>query len=209
MGKNIIREIFILAIIVVLLTIIGISRSQSEECFHFKPNTPLEEVSPFIDKNACIIFDVKKEEKIIHSKVLERWMKDNLKYISEEKEYWKSPDETVEDGGGDCEDFAILVQDRLQQHNIKVKIIVIVWHTPDKPYNEAHAIGLFKDEDKDGTLNFFSNQNLYDTNQVFINNIMDKYFNNWHYFKECKPNRKCGKRIYNKNFKKGEKHGMS
>jgi len=37
------------------------------------------------------------------------WIYKNIKYENEENEFWKTPEETLDDRGGDCEDMAILL----------------------------------------------------------------------------------------------------
>lgn len=56
---------------------------------------------------------------------VERTMKESLlyKYISEKKDVWKSPDEFSNDGGGDCEDYAIWFMFRLYYRDIPLSRI--------------------------------------------------------------------------------------
>jgi len=54
------------------------------------------------------------------------------------RDHWKIPEQFVADGGGDCEDFAIIVYLILRSHGFETKIYK-AWNK-----NSAHAICWFK-----------------------------------------------------------------
>lgn len=53
------------------------------------------------------------------------WIADNYVYKDDASEYWQSPEETLERGTGDCEDWAILCVYMLNEINIKANIALI------------------------------------------------------------------------------------
>lgn len=76
---------------------------------------------------------------------LHAYCKEHLRYIPEErgKDHWQSPEETVQKGGGDCEDFALFGQ-KILQHQRKLAHVlalprhaVCVWieQRTDEKYN--------------------------------------------------------------------------
>ena len=120
---------------------------------------------------------------------LGNWLKDNFTYQAEEKgkDYWKSPQETVKDKGGDCEDFGLLVQKILKDFGYKTYLIVM--------YNDTktgHAICVF--QEYDGTYSFFDNQYYYNVEKETMQDIFDIYYKKFDRFYVCTPNKRC-KRI--------------
>jgi hypothetical protein len=116
-------------------------------------------------------------------------------YQKEKREYWKSPIETIKDRGGDCEDFAVLVQDILQKKGTEAKILGIFY----EKQKSGHAIVVWKNNK--GYLEFFSNNVYYASEFNNIFQIVDAYYpKGWQYFRVCNRFKHygiCGKRIHN------------
>jgi len=57
------------------------------------------------------------------------WVEENVKYVSdvpdEFGDYTKTPDETVNEGGGDCEDMAVLNAEFYKSHGYEVQILYV------------------------------------------------------------------------------------
>lgn len=61
------------------------------------------------------------------------WVSANIGYRPEEKDFWKFPNETIDDGFGDCEDGAILLACLILAHNKFIpyyELLVNVYETP-------------------------------------------------------------------------------
>ena len=60
------------------------------------------------------------------------WVRNHIKYASEEKDYWKFADETIRDGFGDCEDGAILLARLLLDRKFEIdstgKVRLLPYH---------------------------------------------------------------------------------
>lgn len=54
-------------------------------------------------------------ENILTVPQVNQWVNKNIEYEPEQNDYWKSPKETLLSGKGDCEDFAILKHQMLNQ----------------------------------------------------------------------------------------------
>lgn len=78
------------------------------------------------------------------------WLRDNFTYQNDLKEYWKTPEETIRDKGGDCEDFAFLVSDILTLMNIDNQVFAM-----QDIQKRGHAICIFTYNKRFG---YFSNQ---------------------------------------------------
>lgn len=85
---------------------------------------------------------------------LSQWLIKNITYELEngKEDYWKTPQETIKDKAGDCEDMAILTRYILKKKGYKVYIIAIEY----KDKSSAHAIAVIKHNDK--TYSYFDNQ---------------------------------------------------
>lgn len=104
---------------------------------------------------------------------LGRWMMYNLTYQAEGPgaDYWKSPEETLNDKGGDCEDFAILVQGVLKELGIDSQLIYVGLPTM------GHMLCFYRMDN--GKLAFFSNQYLMTTNYSSVTAVLDVWFPDW------------------------------
>lgn len=61
------------------------------------------------------------------------WVHEHISYKSEEKDFWKFPNETVADGFGDCEDGTILLASLILARNKLIpyyEVLVNVFDTP-------------------------------------------------------------------------------
>lgn len=61
---------------------------------------------------------------------LHAYLKEHLRYLPEEhgQDHWQSPEETVQKGGGDCEDFALLGQKILQHQGRPAHVLALPGH---------------------------------------------------------------------------------
>lgn len=106
---------------------------------------------------------------------IQSWLK-SFKYQEDIDGYWKSPEETVNDNGGDCEDFATLVAHILNNLNYD-NYMVAVYYTENKE-KFGHAICLF--EERDGTWSYFSNTNYIKARKEYLLKPIYLYFPNWY-----------------------------
>ena len=118
------------------------------------------------------------------------WLKNNFTYQSEEGDYWKTPEETVKDKGGDCEDTAILAEKILRDLGYKAWFIVMTNRTRGK---SSHAITILRE--KDMTYSFFSNTKYYKANAISWELMLDTYWPAYKNVYICKSKSIC-KNIY-------------
>ena len=91
---------------------------------------------------------------------------DRIKYVSDDKDYWQTPEETINRGAGDCDDFARLALDilvRIQKRN-DVRFVIYAGYNKNDKYN-AHAVCVFP---YDGKYNVFSNSQYYTHKDNYI-----------------------------------------
>lgn len=69
----------------------------------------------YIRRNWPKLETVPLPEKVLTVQAVNKWVNKEIQYKPESKDYWKSPLETLKDGFGDCEDFAILKHQMLNQ----------------------------------------------------------------------------------------------
>ena len=83
--------------------------------------------------------------KLYNPRNISNWIIKNIKYVSDSEtwnksEYWQTPMETISIGTGDCEDFAFLAQELLNQIGIESSVIGMYYYfTPG-----GHAVCVFK-----------------------------------------------------------------
>lgn len=104
---------------------------------------------------------------------LGNWLRGNFSYENEEKEYWKTPEETIGDKKGDCEDFAFLAQRVLTDLGYEAYTIMLV----DTRNNVGHAICLFKETD--GSLSIFDNYLYIPHKAKDFNSILKKDYSEY------------------------------
>ena len=103
------------------------------------------------------------------------WLVNNFTYQAEEgQDYWKKPEETVRDKGGDCEDLSFLVDNILTDLNYKTQVIAVYWE------KEAHAICIIEENNK---YSFFSNQYYFPTKYYSIKELIEKNYPTYKYYK--------------------------
>ncbi|MGM5484984.1 MAG: transglutaminase-like domain-containing protein [Nanobdellota archaeon] len=73
-------------------------------------------------------------EKVCQAKALYSFVKKNLDYIGEKDEYIKGPKETLSTGGGDCDDFSILLANLMGSIGLKTRLVFV----PNHVYIEAY-----------------------------------------------------------------------
>jgi len=72
---------------------------------------------------------------------------DKIKYVSEEKDYWETPEEVIENGECDCDGYARLAMDILEriQHRENVRFILYdgYYMKDGKKKRSGHAVAVF------------------------------------------------------------------
>lgn len=115
---------------------------------------------------------------------LHKWLQVEFTYQEDEDGYFKTPEETVKDKGGDCEDFAFLVDKILTDLGYETHARVISFSNR----NTMHAICIIK---QDGKFTYFSDNvympqkhntiaELLTNNYPYWNYSMRFYFNKTH-----------------------------
>jgi hypothetical protein len=86
------------------------------------------------------------------------------------QDHWKTPEETIRDKGGDCEDFAFLTDKVLSDNGYETYVIAIYFK------KTAHAITIIKIDNKYA---FFDN--MYYINHKFnnLNDLLNFYYSDW------------------------------
>jgi len=107
------------------------------------------------------------------SEELGRWMKAYLVYQAElnNEDVWKTPEQTITDGGGDCEDLAILAQGVLSDLQIDSQLIYVGLPTM------GHMLCFYRTSV--GRLNFFDNTSFVQTNFVTVREVLDVWYPSW------------------------------
>lgn len=119
---------------------------------------------------------------------IEKWFKKDFSYQREEGEYWKTPKETINDKGGDCEDFAFLASKILFDMDYNNHVIVVI----SKNKNVAHAICIFF---YDYRYAYFSNKELIITNETNFKDMMNKECPDWVEIRFVDQNKNIYKRL--------------
>lgn len=86
-------------------------------------------------------------EGINSPRTLSRWMINSLTYQADKVgvDYWKTPEETLIEKGGDCEDFAILAMTILKDLGYEAHLVILFPREGDS----GHAVCVFKYKGKD------------------------------------------------------------
>ena len=99
------------------------------------------------------------------------WVVTHFYYQIEGEEYWKSPQETIRDKGGDCEDFAVLFSAYLSEQNIENMIVLIQLEKQMR----GHAICVWRN--KLGYYELTSNYYWhYNTATIDLETLIKKYY---------------------------------
>lgn len=88
-------------------------------------------------------------EKLFTPQAISNWMMDNVEYkidleVHDMEEYWQTPLETLHLKTGDCEDYAFLSQELLNQIGIKAKVLIMVSMNRETGEPSGHAVCVFK-----------------------------------------------------------------
>ena len=121
---------------------------------------------------------------------LGKWLETNFTYQSEVGDYWKTPEETIRDKGGDCEDLSILAEYVLRDLKYEAWFIVMLNRTEG---DSAHAITIIKE--KNNTYSFISNTQYILSHLSSWELMLDKYWPNYKEVYICKTRTLC-KSIY-------------
>lgn len=132
-------------------------------------------------------------------RTLSAWLNKNIKYIPDKysRDEWKFPSKTVKDGGGDCDDYAILVSLILSKLGYKTSVVAI--HFLDEGKISGHAICLFQEED--GTWSVFDNQLYRRLKARHFREILKRTYPTWIEVVFVRQNGTVIKRIENEVFK--------
>ncbi|MFW6220597.1 MAG: transglutaminase-like domain-containing protein [Nanoarchaeota archaeon] len=76
------------------------------------------------------------DEKICQAKAIYYFVRDSFKYVSETDEYIQTPKEMVLSGGGDCDDFAVLLASKMLAIGIPVRFVFVPKHVYIQIYVE-------------------------------------------------------------------------
>ena len=120
---------------------------------------------------------------ITSPQTLKEWMHTNLRYIPDKNGEWKQPWETIRDGGGDCEDYAILAALFLSKLGYRTNIVGLFYQENGK--KAGHAICVF--QEKDGRWSFFSDELYVKSKAELAGDIYTKYFPKWERITYFKP----------------------
>jgi len=119
------------------------------------------------------------------------WMHENLTYQSEGlSDVWKTPQQTISDKNGDCEDMAILSQAVLADLKIESQLIYIRY----APLEFGHVICIYKTFE--GTYNIFDNQYLFKTSYTSRKEVLDNNYSKWRKSAICDKNKNCSTWTY-------------
>ena len=130
---------------------------------------------------------------------LGKWLQREFTYQSELVEYWKTPEETVRDKGGDCEDLSILTSYILNDLGYENQIIWVQGHmiiTGGKTTKVkwfSHAICIFKDEE--GFFQMFSNEWYYIHQEKSVEDLLTWQYPHWKFYRVCTPQKECSDKI--------------
>ncbi len=100
------------------------------------------------------------------------WLTSEFVYEWEMLDYWQKAEETVRLKKGDCEDFAILSQEMLDNIGVKCEIAIVKF----QDLNYAHAICIWKEK---GSYRFMSNRELVETGVDSIQDAIEKVYPDW------------------------------
>jgi hypothetical protein len=117
---------------------------------------------------------------------IEKWFIEERFTYQEEpwwQDYWKKPHETVKDKGGDCEDFAFLVDKILSDVGYETKVIAMYY----RKRRVGHAIAVIKIGNKyTWFCNMYYGRLKYDT----IRDLLNDNYPDWgHYYEITIPKR--------------------
>lgn len=113
---------------------------------------------------------------VYNPETLSKWMTANLAYQKDTRGYWKTPYETLDEGGGDCEDFARLAGTVLEKLGYKGYIVIVIFQSKVTNRRQGHAIYMVQEKDK--TWSVFSNTEYIPTRTSdMLTPIYRKYLN--------------------------------
>ena len=97
----------------------------------------------------------------------------SYEYRADEIENWKSPEVMVAEKYGDCEDFALLVNNILSNNNYTTLLFIVY----NNKYSTAHMICYYKNKTEEG---YFSNyKNIKIKNFKIKDYLRDTIYNNY------------------------------
>jgi hypothetical protein len=102
-------------------------------------------------------------------------------YISDEyvEDEWKTPMKFIEDGGGDCEDFALMVKRLLEDKGYELRVYILSTSEDVEP---PHCIIAYK---KGKDIGYFSNRKRFPLKDFDIDKVCKQYrYKTWMLFEE-------------------------
>lgn len=114
------------------------------------------------------------------------WLRSEFLYKSEKKgtvDYWQRPSETVNRHGGDCEDFAFLVQHVMRDLLVRSHVVSIKF----RKRKIGHAICVFQEHD--ATWSYFTNQYYEKVNAETITDLVNQEYSTWQHYNFVSQNK--------------------
>jgi hypothetical protein len=104
---------------------------------------------------------------------------DGITYIADDKDYWQTPEETLNRGKGDCDDFSRLTLDilvRIQKlEDVKFVIYTGYYIKDDVEKYSGHAVCVFPYKGKYSVFSnnryFYNKDNLIDIGHIFYSKL--------------------------------------
>lgn len=84
-------------------------------------------------------------ETICQSKAIYYFVRDNFKYVGEQDEYIQTPNEMLYTGGGDCDDFAVMIASMQQAIGVPTRFVKVPGHVYNIIYID-NAPGKYKQD---------------------------------------------------------------
>ncbi len=104
---------------------------------------------------------------------LAEWMEKDFRYCLTFPDRWQTPEETMEAGSGDCEDFATLASYVLDHIGVSNEILIVKFKGTDA----GHVICIWRETD--GSFSYISNRKLYRTGETDIKKAIERYYPEW------------------------------
>lgn len=116
-----------------------------------------------------------------------KYLKANFTYQAEEnrEDYWKTPEETIRDKGGDCEDLAILSQVELKKLGVESKLILL--ELKDKDGKKGGHVFCVYFTDKGATI--FDCTHTVKSNAKDVVGVLNDKYPTWTRWTETKDHR--------------------
>lgn len=115
-------------------------RSQEDQCRYLRSVVDAYRGSAGIRQRARDIvfrlFGCEARDKRAHALAIARWVQLEITYVNEFPEVFQTPETTLAEGYGDCDDHAVLVACLLESVGVPVYLFSIGWNDPPAPRYE-------------------------------------------------------------------------